>query len=456
MHTTVRTIPFDVEAVAAWWERPGALTRLTPPWTALEPQEDAGDLRAGTARFTLAGLPLESRHLPEEYRAGRAFADRVHLAGVPAPWRHVHRVQPHVGRHRGGVGPAADLIDEVRAPVGAAGLERAASYRSRQLSGDLDVHARMARLRGTADPLTVGITGASGTVGTALGALLTSGGHRVVRLVRGEAHGPDQRRWDPEDPAADLAVGLDAIVHLAGVPIAGRFTPEHKAAVRESRVDPTARLAAVAGDAVFVSASAIGHYGADRGDEVLDESAAPGDDDLAHVVRDWEAAAARAAGRHVCVRTGIVQSARGGTLALQYPLFLAGLGGRLGSGRQWLSWIGIDDLLDVYYRAIVDDRLSGPVNAVSPHPARQEDWARTLGTVLRRPTLVPTLLAGPRLLLGEEGVRLLALADQRVDPAALRAVGHPFRFPHLAGALGHELGRSGRTVVTATGRPGGE
>lgn len=444
-HTTTRIIPHPPQDVARWWARPGAVRRLTPPWVPLTPAGDAASLRDGTAVFTVpGGLRIESRHRPEEYEPGRAFADRVHVAGLPAPWHHRHVVEPRDD------GEAAALIDEIDAPVAPAGLERAASYRSRQLSGDLDVHRRMSELRGSDAPLTVGISGASGTIGTALAALLTSGGHRVVRLVRGEPDGADARRWDPARPAEDLAEGLDALVHLAGAPIGRRFTDEHTAAVRDSRVGPTARLARVAGRIPFVSASGIGYYGADRGDELLDENADPGDDVVARIVRAWEADAAQATGRHVCVRTGIVQSLRGGALALQYPLFLAGLGGRMGSGRQWLSWIGLDDLLDVYYRAIVDERLAGPVNAVAPAPVRQEEWARTLGTVLRRPTVIPTPAAGPMLLLGREGTRLLALADQRVVPGAL--AGHTFRFPSLAGALGHELGRSGRTVVGAGAR----
>ena len=158
---------------------------------------------------------------------------------------------------------------------------------------------------------------------------------------------------------------------------------------------------------------------------------------------EWEAATAPAADaglRVVQVRTGIVQTPRGGTLRLLFPLFEAGLGGRLGSGRQWLSWIGIDDLADVYLRALVDPALSGPVNAVAPDPVRNLDYTRTLGTVLRRPTVIPVPGFGPRLLLGEEGARELAEASQRVRPDALLAAGHSFRYPRLEPALRHLLG----------------
>ena len=185
--------------------------------------------------------------------------------------------------------------------------------------------------------------------------------------------------------------GVDAVIHLAaGASIAGRFTDSHRKAIRDSRIGPTRRLAEVAarGGTVLISASAIGYYGYDRGDDVLTEDSERGDGFLADLVADWEdaTAPAREAGvRVVNVRTGIVQSPRGGTLKLMRPLFSAGLGGRLGDGRQWLSWIGIDDLVDVYYRALWDTTLSGPVNAVAPQPVRNTEYTRTLAHVLHRP-----------------------------------------------------------------------
>jgi hypothetical protein len=241
---------------------------------------------------------------------------------------------------------------------------------------------------------------------------------------------------------------------LAGASIGGRFTAAHKRAIRASRIEPTAALSRVAalsaaagsGPGCFISASAIGIYGVDRGDEIVTEASAPGDGFLAGVVRDWEAATAPAeeAGvRVVQVRTGLVQSPRGGTLRLQLPLFELGLGGRLGSGRQWMSWIGIDDLVDIYYRAAVDPALSGPVNAVAPDPVHNADYTTALARVLRRPAAVPVPAFGPRLLLGAEGADELAGASQRVHPERLLAAGHPFRHPRLEPALRHLLGRTG-------------
>ena len=299
-----------------------------------------------------------------------------------------------------------------------------------------------------AKPMVVAVTGASGLVGSALTAFLTTGGHRVIRLVRHPARAKDERQWRPDAPAPDLLSGVDAVVHLAGASIAGRFTAGHKAAIRDSRIEPTRRLAQAAADSddgpsTFVSASAIGIYGFDRGDALLCEESVRGDGFLADVVADWEAAtgpAADAGLRVVTVRTGIVQAAAGGTLRLLRPLFLAGLGGRLGSGRQWLSWIGLDDLLDVYHRALYDTRLTGPVNAVGPAPVRNIEYTKALAGVLHRPAMLPVPSFGPRLLLGGQGARELAEADQRVVPTKLTELGHRFRHAGVDDALAHQLG----------------
>jgi uncharacterized protein (TIGR01777 family) len=328
--------------------------------------------------------------------------------------------------------------------VPGAALRSTFVYRHRQLAEDLAAH-RAAGAR----PMVVAISGASGLVGSALSAFLSTGGHRVIRLVRRPATNDLERQWDPSCPTPDMLSGVDAVVHLAGASIAGRFTDPHKAAIRDSRIEPTRRLAEAAassddGPATFISASAIGYYGFDRGDALLGEDSTRGDGFLADVVADWEAAttpAAEAGLRVVTVRTGIVQSGRGGTLKMMRPLFAAGLGGRLDSGEQWLSWIGLDDLLDVYHRALYDGRLSGPVNAVAPEPVRNADYVKALARVLHRPAVVPVPSLGPKLLLGEQGVRELAAANQRVLPAKLQSLGHRFRRSELTDALGHELGR---------------
>jgi uncharacterized protein len=341
------------------------------------------------------------------------------------------------------------VTDVVDTPLPARALRSMFLYRHRQLAGDL---AALARARTICpDTLTIAVTGSGGLIGTALTALLTTSGHQVIRLVRRAPRHAGERYWRPEDPSPDLLNGVDAVIHLAGASIGGRFTPERKNEIRHSRILPTRLLAelaaATAGSAglrAFVVASAIGIYGPDRGEEILTEASLRGEGFLADVVADWEDAstpAAVAGIRTVRVRTGIVQTPRGGMLRLLYPLFEAGLGGPLGDGTGWQPWIEIDDLLDIYLRAVTDPALAGPVNAVAPGEARNAEYARTLGRVLRRPALIPVPLFGPQLLLGAEGARELAAASQRVRPAALAAAGHAFRYPHLEGGLRHVLGR---------------
>jgi uncharacterized protein (TIGR01777 family) len=422
--------------VWAWLSRPGAIHRLIPPWQPMSVVQEATSLRDGTAKLRVAGLPWTSKHQPGGYLEGRRFVDE--LTSIPlrlaTPWRHEHRVDPN--------GTGSRITDTVTTPVPAAALRSTFAYRHRQLAGDLAAHAEYSR-----QPLTIAITGSSGLIGTQLAALLSTGGHRVIRLVRRSARGPDQRQWQPNDPATDLLDGVDAVVHLAGANIAGRFTDAHKKAIRESRIGPTRRLtevAAAAGVGVFVSASGIGIYGADRGDEQLAESAKPGDDLLADLVVDWEAESRNAAGdrmRAVQVRTGIVVTPSGGFLRPMRALFSLGLGGRLGSGEQWLSWIGIDDLLDIYLRAVTDDSLAGPINGVSPNPVRNKEFTTVFARVLHRPAIIPVPSFGPRLVLGSEGAAEIAEASQRVIPQALQRIRHRFRHPDLESALRHVMGK---------------
>lgn len=451
-------VDHPLDEVFAWHTRPGAMPRLVPPWQPMTVVAETPSLADGQAVLGLpAGLRWIAQHDPAAYHPPHRFVDALSSRGVRSLpprvigwWRHTHDFAD--------AGQGRTLVrDRVDTSVPGAMLRPTFVYRHRQLADDLAAH----RDGVPAGPLVVAVTGSSGLVGAALTAMLTSGGHRVVRLVRRAPNGADERQWDPRCPAADLLAGVDAVVHLAGASIAGRFTAAHKAAIRDSRIDPTHRLAEVAGSMglrTFVSASAIGFYGHDRGDAVLCEDSARGAGFLADVVADWEAATAPAADagvRVVTVRTGIVQAAAGGTLRLFRPLFGAGLGGRLGAGRQWLSWIGLDDLLDVYYRALWDERTSGPVNAVAPDPLRNADYTEMLAGVLHRPAVLPVPSVGPRLLLGAQGARELAEADQRVVPTKLLSLGHRFRHPRLADALAHQLGQGAaatqeRNALTST------
>lgn len=437
------------EDVFAWHTRPGAFARLSPPWQAMQLKSEATSLRDGRAELALpGGLRWVAQHQADAYDPPRRFVDKIASGGpasVPAAlafrWKHIHDFEAVDATH-------TRMTDRVETPVPGHFLRPMFAYRHRQLADDLAAHRR-ARAQGLG-PLTVAITGASGLVGSALTTFLSTGGHQVVRLVRHAPTKSDERQWNPDDPHPELFAGVDAVIHLAGATIAGRFTDGHRQAIRDSRIEPTRRIAeliaeADSGPRILVSASAVGFYGYDRADEVLTETSERGGGFLADVVADWEdalAPAEQSGVRVVRIRTGIVQSPRGGTLRLLRPLFAAGLGGRVGDGQQWLPWIGIDDLVDVYHRAIWDSRLSGPVNAVAPEPVRNAEYTDTLGHVLHRPTVLPVPTLGPRLLLGDQGARELACASQRAIPAVLTAADHPFRHPHLDQALRHVLGRS--------------
>ncbi len=297
-------------------------------------------------------------------------------------------------------------------------------------------------------PLRVLVSGARGLVGRALLPGLRAAGHEAVVLTR-HATGPGEVEWDPAGGRLDARgiEGCDAVVHLAGEPIGARWTPARKALIRASRVAGTGllarRLAALERPPrVLVSVSAVGYYG-DRGDEPLDESSPAGTGFLPEVCRAWEAAAVPAAARGIRVvhpRLGLVLAPRGGALARMLLPFRLGLGGPLGDGRAWWSWVAIDDVIAVIERALVDDRLAGPVNVVAPGAVTNRTFTRALGRALSRPALLPLPAFALRALFGEMADGAL-LASARVAPARLQAAGHVFRFPALEEALRHLLGR---------------
>ena len=279
--------------VFEWHARPGAMRRLVPPWQPMKVIAEAESLADGRAVLALPGaLRWVAQHDPTRFEPPHRFVDELATQGptswparIIGRWTHTHEFSEVPGGTR--------VYDHVETLVPAAGLRSTFNYRHRQLADDLAAH-RDARGAGL-QPLVVALTGASGLVGSALAAFLSTGGHRVIRLVRRPAHGKDERQWDPDRPAPELLSGVDAVVHLAGESIAGRFTDAHKSAIRDSRMEPTRRLAKAAADAddgprTFVSASAIGFYGFDRGDAMLCEESVRGDGFLAEVVADWEAA----------------------------------------------------------------------------------------------------------------------------------------------------------------------
>jgi uncharacterized protein (TIGR01777 family) len=297
----------------------------------------------------------------------------------------------------------------------------------------------------------VAVTGASGLVGRALVPFLTAAGHRVVTVSR-RPSGPDQIGWDPAAGVLDPSglEGIDAVVHLAGEPIGVRWTAARKRRIRASRVEGTRLLAETLArlprrPQVLVSASGAGIYG-NRGDATLTEDTPAEDappDFLVEVARAWEAATepARAAGiRVVHLRLGMVLSPAGGALERMLPLFRLGLGGPLGSGRQWVSWIAIDDVVGAAQHALLRADLAGPVNATAPEPVTSRVLATTLGRVLRRPALLPAPAPALRLVFGEMAGTAL-LGGQRALPTRLLASGYRFRFPSLEPALRAMLGR---------------
>lgn len=287
------------------------------------------------------------------------------------------------------------------------------------------------------------ITGASGTLGTALGKALSSRGYEIVRATRGHAAGSNQIQWDPAQPLSPGSVsGLSAVVHLAGEAIAGRWNEQKKKKILESRVLGTMHLAqAVAASsqppAVFISASGVGYYG-DRGAEPLHEESAWGQSGfLPLVCREWEAATQPAAVpgvRAVQVRTGIVLSPSGGALQAMLPAFRLGVAGNMGHGRQWWSWIHVDDWVGAVQHILEDTSLQGPVNLVAPNPVTNAEFTRILGSVLSRPTILPMPAFAARLVFGNMADELL-LASQRVEPAKLLATGFRFQYPQLKPAL---------------------
>jgi uncharacterized protein (TIGR01777 family) len=290
------------------------------------------------------------------------------------------------------------------------------------------------------------VSGVSGPIGAALLPSLKTRGYEVIRLVRGAATGVGQILWDPAKPIAPQAVsGFDAVIHLAGESIVGRWTAEKKSKIRDSRVVGTSNLAQALAHAkdkpqVFICSSAVGVYG-DRGNEVLNEESAPGQGFLPDVCREWEAATQPAVDggiRTVQMRTGVVLSPTGGALGKMLTPFKTGVGGRIGNGRQWMSWIDVQDMVGAIHHILKSDLLHGPVNLVAPKPVTNAEFTQTLASVLSRPAIFPVPALVVKLVFGEMGETVL-LGGQRVEPAQLVGSGYPFRFSDLHASLENTL-----------------
>lgn len=437
----------------AWHSRPGAFRRLAPPWQAIRLPGGDPEIRDGSrVEIQLRKGPLWLSWIAEHRNVveGHSFEDFM-VSGPFSRWEHKHAFLDREG--------GAELHDSIQfqMPGGGLGnllaggsvagdLERAFGYRHRTTVADVSLHAKFSdRPR-----LAVAISGASGLIGSALAAILTTGGHRVIHLVRSPTREPDTALWSPErgleNPEA--LEGVDAVVHLAGENIGdGRWTSSRRQRIRASRIDGTRNLVRSLAELsepprTFVCASAIGIYGS-RGDELLDERSSPGDGFLASVCTEWEAAAAEAnafAARVPLLRFGVVVSPRGGFLPRMLPPFRAGVGGVVGSGDQSVSWISVDDAAAAAVHALLNGDVSGPVNVVSPEPVTNRELTRALGRVLRRPTVLPLPTAAVRALFGQMADETL-LSSSRVEPSALQASGFVFRHERLEGALRHLLGR---------------
>lgn len=445
-------LPASTEDAFAWHERPGAFRRLTPPWEEMEIVEQSGGIRNGgrvVLRRKMGPMPIPFVAEHSGYDPPHRFEDEQQK-GPFASWHHVHSFEP--------IGPdSCCMTDEIdyALPGGWLGrcmagssiahtLERMFAYRHRVTVDDLRLHQSLA-----VRPHRIAVSGASGLVGQRLCAMLTTGGHEVVRLSRHRPLQDDERYWSPSNQELDPSAiaDCDAVIHLAGESVVGRWTESKRQRIRDSRVNSTRLLATAmaqleSGPRTLVTASATGLYG-DRGEEILTETSEPGEGFLADVCREWESAAdpARDAGLRVShVRLGMVLSGAGGALASMVRPFWWGVGGPVGAGDQFWHWVAIDDACGLFLWAALNDQVNGPVNAVSPFPIRCKEFTRTLARVLNRPGCFRAPAPVVRTVFGQIADELL-LASAAVVPERTLELGYQFRFTDLEDAFRHELGR---------------
>ncbi|RJP93491.1 MAG: TIGR01777 family protein [Desulfobacteraceae bacterium] len=445
-----------VKTVFQWHARPGAIERLSPPWEPLTVIRRTGGIEAGSEVFMRVpagpvSLPWHARHTA--FAENRMFRD-IQIKGPFSRWEHTHWFEP------AGTGgcvlkdsieyalPFQPVSSVLMNPFVHEKLRRIFAYRHHTTVADIAAHQH-AKDKG---PLNILISGASGLLGSALIAFLTTGGHRVLQLVRRQ---PNKEKneifWNPASGTLNLddTGKIDAVIHLSGENIGeGRWSADKKKRIIDSRTRTTGLIAkTIAGmkspPPVFLCASAIGYYG-DRGDTLLDESAGPGRDFISDVCNQWEAstdAAVQAGIRTAMLRIGIVLSPQGGALGKLLPPFRMGIGGKIGSGRQYMSWIGIDDAIGAIYHTLLNEQISGPVNLVSPNPATNLEFTRTLANVLSRPGYFTVPETAIDFVFGEMG-RETILSSTRVHPGVLEATGYRYRHPALETALRHLLGKT--------------
>ena len=443
--------------VFSWHARPGALERLSPPWDPPQIVRQEGGIRTGARvemRIKLPVLPLRITWIAEHiaHQDNACFIDRQRT-GPFALWQHTHAFTPAqqgccLEDHIEYALPFPPFGDWLGNRIVRRKLDRMFTYRQRTLSADLqdDTPAR---------PKTILISGGSGVVGSDLIPYLRTKGHRVIRLVRRPpAPEKDEVFWDPASGHLDLApLGpVDAVINLSGRNIGHMpWTASNKQAFVQSRVETTALLIKALArmntkPEVLINASAIGYYG-HRADHPVSENDAAGTGFIASICRQWEHTALPAAEqgiRVVLLRMGVVLTPKGGALKQMLPAFRMGLGGAMGSGAQWISWIGMDDLLGVINAVLHNPALQGPVNAVSPNPVTNRHFAKTLARVLKRPVLLPVPKIVITGLFGQMGREVL-LSGARVLPDTLLQAGYRFRHPELETGLRHLLGKTGES-----------
>lgn len=445
-------VPHPIADVFSWHTRPGAFERLNPAWRPVKVIRAPQSLQPGsevTISLPVLGpirIPWHLRH--GNFRENEEFNDEQ-ISGPFVSWRHRHRFISETPT-------STTLLDEItfQPPWYAypavrlieRELTRLFAFRHKRLADDLSLHARWS----DKPHQKILIAGASGFIGQALCAFLSTAGHTIVKLVRRAPRGTSEYQWDPNRGILnpDAFADVDVVINLAGEPILGRWTQAKKRAIKESRVNSTALLTrTITGLAkpprVAIIASAIGFYGDTHGAHV-DESSPGGRDFLADVCRSWEEASQpveATACRLVHLRIGTVLSPLGGALKQLLPIFSLGLGGTIGRGGRCMSWIALEDLLGIIEHAIFSESLVGPVNAVTPTPITNREFTHALARLLRRPALCPVPPLILRALYGEVADSIL-LASAAVTPNKLTDSGYTFLYPDITSALRAECGIS--------------
>lgn len=444
-------LPFSPAEVFAWHTRAGAFERFNPPWRQVKIVTAPSSLRDGfhveikVPFIGPIGLPWKLMH--RDYRENEQFCDEQ-LSGPFRSWRHYHKFIAEPDQ-------SCRMRDEIHfaMPYGmglgkflvSRELSRLFRYRHMILESDMKLHARFK----DSPRKTILVSGSSGFIGSALCAFLSTAGHKVIRLVRRPSQSPTERSWDPESQTLNPSVfdGVDVLIHLGGESLVGhRWTAEYKRRIVESRTQSSTLLCKTIAQLhlkpeVVIMASAIGYYG-DTGETLVDERSPVGTGFLADTCKAWEASAhdnLHDVTRLVHIRIGTVLNAAGGALKQMLPIFKLGAGGVLGSGRQHMSWIALQDLLGIFEHAIYTPAMRGAVNAVAPEPVTNRDFTKTLGKVLHRPTIAPAPAFALRVAFGEMADAVL-LGSSRIAPQALIESGYTYTLPYLEAALRCECG----------------